>query len=102
MVVIDLIVVYLYLIKNKKMKKVKKQIHLRLDKVNLNQNGGCYLGRPENRYTYEFSGHGYIENIDTLEAFVEVEEPETIAEFREQKDLTKTELVDWLNKNYKV
>ena len=41
-----------------------------------------------------FSQHG-------LKMFLEVEEPETIKEFITHHNITKNELVEWLNKNYK-
>jgi hypothetical protein len=83
------------------MKTVKKQVQLNLESVSMEQRDQCSWGRPESRFTYEFTGYGHLPNIETLEFFVEVEEPETLAEFRQQKELTKTGLVEWLNKNYK-
>jgi len=83
------------------MKTVKKQVQLNLEQVSMERNE-CSFGRPESRFTYEFTGYGHVPNIETLEFFVEVEEPETLKEFRQQKGITKTELVEWLNKNYKL
>ena len=41
------------------------------------------------------------ENKEAVTAdFTEIEVPETLTEFREVNNLTKDQLVDWLNENY--
>ena len=83
------------------MKTVKKQVHLNLESMSLDQEGRCSFGTTDYRFRYEFTGYDNLDNIDTLEVFIEVEEPETIKEFLCENDITKKDLVKWLNKNYK-
>ena len=82
------------------MKKVKKEVSISLDSVSMERIDSCF-GNESSRYTYEMSSRTHVPNIETLEFFVEVEEAETLKEFRELKNITKVELIDWLNKNYK-
>lgn len=82
------------------MKTVKKKLDCSVESVSM-EKMECLWGGDRPVYTYTIKTNSYIPNIETLELFVDVEEPETLAEFREQKDITKVELVDWLNKNYK-
>ena len=51
-------------------------------------------------HSYHFASKGFIPNIESLEFYVEVKEPETLKEFKKVHDLSSVELVDWLNKNY--
>ena len=51
-------------------------------------------------HNYNFASKGFIPNIESLEFYVEVKEPETLKEFKKVHDLSSVELVDWLNKNY--
>ena len=51
-------------------------------------------------YSYHFASKGFIPNIESLEFYVEVKEPETLKEFKKVHDLSSLELVGWLNKNY--
>lgn len=82
------------------MKKVKKKVYLNPADMEIIR-VGC--GPEESQvyeYRYTFTTHSQIPNMETLEHFVEVEEPETLAEFRQQAGITKYDLVEWLNKNY--
>jgi len=83
------------------MKTVKKQVSLKLEELEMNREG-CgsmnYEGSVE--YKYTFTTYQQIPNIETLQHFVEVQEPETVKEFREENNLSKDELTKWLNKNY--
>ena len=84
------------------MKTVKKKLDLtvHLEKV---KGLGCgwdndYL---RNEYTYTIITYKPIENLDTIEFYVEVDEPETLKEWLNETGIPKKHLVDWLNKNYK-
>ena len=82
------------------MKTVKKKLDCSIESLSMEQME-CVWGDTRPIYTYKLVTNKYIPNIETLELFVDVDEPENLKEFRTQKDLTKIELVDWLNKNYK-
>ena len=82
------------------MKKEKKKIELNLEQVSMDRMSfGCHEIAPA-KYTYEFTTYEPVA-IETLECFVEVDVPETLSEFREMNNLSKEELTEWLNKNYK-
>ena len=80
------------------MKTVKKKVRLNLDNIQAERRG-CGIS-DITEYTYTFTTHEYIPNHGTLEHFVEVEEPETMKEFLSNEEISKKELVEWLNKNY--
>ena len=84
------------------MKTVKKKIELDIESTEMM--GGCSSWLSDSvgsRFRHTFISNGIIPNLETIECFVEVEEPETIKEFLQEKQLSKTELIEWLNKNYK-
>ena len=61
--------------------------------------GGCSLfgGGAREVYKYTFELDRYINPI----VFEEVGTPDSLKEFRESKGLSKDELTEWLNVNYK-
>lgn len=88
------------------MKKVKKKVELHfqgIGYVHEDDHFSSILGRsipihnPGKTITFSTTDDF---NPQELEAFIEVEVPETLKEFREYHNLSKTELVDWLNDNY--
>ena len=82
------------------MKTVKKKFELEHNSTEIELNN-CMFGGSTKRYIYTFSSSELLPNIETMECFVEVEEPETLKEFLEENNIPKKELVQWLNKNYK-
>ena len=54
-----------------------------------------------NEYTYSVVTNKPIENVDTLEFYVDVDEPESLKEWLKETGIPKKELLDWLNKNFK-
>lgn len=62
---------------------------------------GCGMLGVSRVYTYTFQSQEWFDQGSEIEIYKEVEVPEKIKEFLEAKCLTKDELVDWLNKNYK-
>jgi len=81
------------------MKKEKKKVDLSLQQVDCERRNPVF-GDMRFDYTYTFVGHEGL-NPEAFEIFTEIEVPETLVEFREMHGLSKDELVDWLNKNYK-
>lgn len=80
------------------MRKERKLVDMRLEQVSVERME--HFGFAPMTYTYEFKTHEPIDT-ETLECFVEVDVPETLAEFRQMNNLSKEELTEWLNKNYK-
>ena len=81
------------------MKTIKKKVDLILtssDRTVVDSNSS--FGIVE--HNYHFASKGFIPNIESLEFYVEVKEPETLKEFKKVHDLSSVELVGWLNKNY--
>lgn len=79
------------------MKTVRKKIKVIDASVELH----CSSVAPgHSMYEYKFSSDELI-HADSVEVTHEVEIPETLKEFREQKGLSKLELVEWLNQYYK-
>jgi len=83
------------------MRKEKKKVELNFEQVSMDRMSyGCHQIAPA-KYTYEFTTYEPVD-IETLECFVEVDVPETLSEFRQIHGLSKEELTEWLNKNYKL
>lgn len=80
------------------MKKGKKKVDLHWEHTTLDHD--FFLPHIIQEYTYVFKSN---ENIDVrnLECFIEIDVPETISEFREMHNLSKGDLIEWLNENYK-
>ena len=78
------------------MKTIKKKVDLILTSSDFES----YTGLGCDKYSYHFEGKEFIPNIDSLEFYIEAEEPETIKEFRKVHELSSKELVEWLNSNY--
>lgn len=72
------------------MKVVKKKLDFNTESISYN-NG---------IWTYKISTNKHVDAL-TFDIFYEEEEPETIVEFMEEKNISIKELVSWLNKNYK-
>tara|TARA_R110000851_G_scaffold263167_3_gene415687 strand:- start:647 stop:892 length:246 start_codon:yes stop_codon:yes gene_type:complete len=81
------------------METVKKKIDFKLCEFNIESN------RVDSgfRYRYEIGLYcdDFIDNFESVEFFIDTEEPETLKEFLETNNIKKSVLVDWLNKNYK-
>lgn len=77
------------------MKKVKKQLNLNL--IHTTTEISDFKGVI---HTYVVETRELID-LGTLECFVEVDEPETLSEFRNKHGISKDGLTEWLNKNYK-
>ena len=84
------------------MKTVKKQIYLNINLEEVTRDSGhsCF-DIKSTRFKYSIGTNSYIENLETLEHFIEVEEPETLKEFLDVNEIKKKDLVKWLNINYK-
>lgn len=83
------------------MKKAKKQIKIH----SLDVSNESVYNESEcvsERYRYSFTSSDMIFDIENFECFIITEIPETIKEFRETHNLSKSELIEWLNKNYKI
>lgn len=80
------------------MKKIKRQVEISFKLVYLGQTNKPKLGSAT--YIYEFKTHKPID-IDNTKCFIEIDVAETLAEFRQKNNLSKDQLVEWLNKNYK-
>ena len=83
------------------MKKVKKRVNLNIELTEINCYGNdCnYLSR-QNEFIYRIQTNEQID-LETIEFYVEVEEPETYKEFKKEHNLNSKQLIEWLNKNYK-
>lgn len=82
------------------MKTKKKKVLLTPESVE-RRSSSCDLMFPQGVFYYTFSSREHIPNIETMEHFIEVEEAETLKEFRKLKDVSKEELVEFLNQNFK-
>lgn len=76
------------------MKTIKKEVPVRILEVEINQGFSGTI----HKYIIESAEWFPAKKATMIKEFLE---PETLKEFREEKELSKTELVDWLNKNYK-
>jgi len=74
------------------MNKIKKSVPIQMN--------GANMGDFGDMITYEIQSYYPLEAC-LREIFIEVDEPETIKEFLKVHNITKTELVEWLNQNYK-
>jgi hypothetical protein len=80
------------------MKKVTKETFLRLSNVS-SEVSGCMITGGSQRFYYTFESNKYYNEMD-LRVVIEVDEAETIKEFREINGLEKSDIVDFLNQNY--
>ena len=83
------------------MKKVKKRVQLNLESISSEPLHCSFTLDDRRELTYKFTTYEHIPNPQSMEFYVEVEEPETLKEWLEEKGIQKNELVDWLNENYK-
>ena len=83
------------------MKKVNKEVKVSLNSVSVTCGRNNHFGSPiNNRYEYEMESTQLLDT-ETLKCFIEVDEAETLKEFRKLKGINKDELLQWLNKNFK-
>ena len=82
------------------MKTMTKEVKLNYESCSREMVGGTCFREPQFYYHYTFTSNELIPNPETIQAFVEVEVPETIKEFKQHNDMTSRELLDWLNENY--
>jgi hypothetical protein len=83
------------------MKKVKKKIELNLQLEELSIDNYMCGDRSQNvTYKYSVNPNEFVD-LETLECFVEIEEPETLKEWLDKNKMPKKALLDWLIKNYK-
>jgi len=80
------------------MKRVTKETFLRLSNVS-SEVSGCRMTGGLQKFYYTFESDKYYNELD-LRVVIEVDEAETIKEFRELNGLEKSDIVDFLNKNY--
>lgn len=81
------------------MEKVIKEVDLELDGMTMHYLDNCmYQGKI---FEYKFTSTTLLPIIHDTKIFIEVDEPETIKEFLQEKNIDKKSLVEWLNKNYK-
>ena len=78
------------------MKKVKKKIELKLDRVDVK----CGYFDNFNEYTYIFKSRENINITPETEIYLEIDEPETLTEFLSKSGIKEKKLVKWLNDNY--
>lgn len=81
------------------MKKVKKRIEKQLLREVETTWIPRSMGGNKHSFVIEVQDQ-YIEPSKVV-LYLEDEEPETIKEFLEHHDIKKSELLEWLNKNYK-
>jgi len=88
------------------MKTIKKEVNLELLEstmnIDSNMSGGLFGPFPvvRNKQKLTFNCYEFLDPRD-LTHFIDVEIPETLKEFREHHEISKKDLIDWLNKNYK-
>jgi hypothetical protein len=66
----------------------------------VNYEGGFGFS-SDKTFTASFTTKKFVGPPEALKLFTEVDVPETLKEFRELHDLSKEELLQWLNNNYK-
>ncbi|MCP5063616.1 MAG: hypothetical protein GY936_14310 [Ignavibacteriae bacterium] len=76
------------------MKKGKKKVIANIQDFSVDISS---FGSPV--FTYTFTTRKEI-STETLECYVEIDVPETLAEFRDLHEYSKEDLLEWLNENY--
>jgi len=81
------------------MKTIKKEIKLELteESVSINRDSMFCDSRVQE---FKFISHELVDR-NRLSHFIEIDVPDSLKEFRSYFGLSKTELLDWLNENYK-
>lgn len=73
-----------------------KKVQVFLNPVSVESN----ISQFTKTFQYTFESSQFID-INNLEFYTEIYEPETLKEFKEHHNIPKKELLDWLNNNYK-
>ena len=80
------------------MKKVKKEILLQPETIE-DRTYTVMMG-CEQRYKYTFTSDTY-HDITNIKHYIEVEEPETVAEFIKLHGMPEKVVVEWLMRNFR-
>jgi hypothetical protein len=83
------------------MKIVKKKLHISLENTTITATYDPMLDKQIYKYNVTLLSDKCYININSIECFIESEEPETFKEFKDKNNINSKNLVSWLNKNYK-
>lgn len=81
------------------MKKERKIVAVNFEQVEFTRDFDSIESRGT--FRYEFTTREPFD-FKSLECTIEIDVPETLTEFREVNNLSKDDLIQWLNKNYKT